>query len=159
MGMAAIIVMWPLIFVINLLLSTMKFELDWFLRKLFKYIDGTPIWEILADRSKVNLDFWNLFIAIVTLLSTYEVRIMTLASTVFKKNNLSKKFQFKCIRKHIWPWHKVGQGQPRIIIWTNIAGPTSPMLTYQVPRSWAFWFLRRCMGMLTILVMWPEQFV
>ena len=33
----------------------------------------------LADRSKVNLDLWNLFIAIVTLDKSYQVRIMTLA--------------------------------------------------------------------------------
>ena len=40
----------------------------------------------LAERSKVNLDLWNLFIAIVTLGLTYQVRIMTLASVVFKKS-------------------------------------------------------------------------
>ena len=33
----------------------------------------------------VNLDLWNLSIAIVTLGLTYQERIMTLASTVFKK--------------------------------------------------------------------------
>ena len=33
----------------------------------------------LAERSKVNLDLWNLFIAIVTLDKTYKVRIMTLS--------------------------------------------------------------------------------
>ena len=36
----------------------------------------------LAER---HLDHWNLFIAIVILDKTYQVRIMTLASTVFKK--------------------------------------------------------------------------
>ena len=55
----------------------------------------------LAERSKVNLDLWNLFIAIVSLGQTYQVRIMTLASTVFQKINFSKKFPFKCIRKQI----------------------------------------------------------
>ena len=45
-----------------------------------------------AKRSKVNLDLWNLFIAIVSLGYTYQVRIMTKASTVFKKNQLFKKF-------------------------------------------------------------------
>ena len=43
----------------------------------------------LAERSKVNL--WNLFIAIVTLGLTYQERIMTLASVVFK-NQLFKNF-------------------------------------------------------------------
>ena len=32
------------------------------------------------------VDLWNLFIAIVSLGLTYQVRIMTLASTVFKKS-------------------------------------------------------------------------
>ena len=32
----------------------------------------------------------------------------------------------KCIRKQIYQWHKVGHGQPRIIIWPNLVGPTSP---------------------------------
>ena len=44
----------------------------------------------LAERSKVNLDLWNLFIAIVTLDLTYQVRIMTLASVVFKRSTFQK---------------------------------------------------------------------
>ena len=55
----------------------------------------------LAERSKVNLDLWNLFIAIVSIDLTYQVRIMTLASTVFKKSTFQKKIPFKCIRKQI----------------------------------------------------------
>ena len=55
----------------------------------------------LAERSKVNLDLWNLFIAIVTLDYTYQVRIMTLASVVFKKSFFFffLNSPFKCIRK------------------------------------------------------------
>ena len=53
----------------------------------------------LAERSKVNLDLWNLFIAFVLLGQTYQERIMTKASTVFKKIKFSKKIPFKCIRK------------------------------------------------------------
>ena len=44
----------------------------------------------LAERSKVNLDLCNLFIAIITLAKTYQVRIMTLASIVFKKSTFQK---------------------------------------------------------------------
>ena len=44
-----------------------------------------------AKSSKVNLDLWNLFIAIVTLDLTYKVRIMTLASAVFKISTFQKK--------------------------------------------------------------------
>ena len=44
----------------------------------------------LAERSKVNLAFWNLFLAIVSLGLIYRVRIMTKASTVFKKSTFQK---------------------------------------------------------------------
>ena len=44
------------------------------------------MWAAFAERSKVNLDLWNFFIAIVTLDKTYQVRIMTSASMVFKKS-------------------------------------------------------------------------
>ena len=44
----------------------------------------------LAERSKVNLDLCNLFIAIVILDKTYQVRVMTLASVVFKKSTFQK---------------------------------------------------------------------
>ena len=54
-----------------------------------------------AKRSKVNLDLWNLFIAIVSIGLTYQVRVMTKASTVFKKINFLKTFPCKCIRKQI----------------------------------------------------------
>ena len=44
----------------------------------------------LAEWSKVNLDLWNLFIAIVSLGLTYQVRIMTKASIVLKKSTFQK---------------------------------------------------------------------
>ena len=44
----------------------------------------------MAEKLKVILDLWNLFIAIVSLGLTYQVRLMTLASTVFKKWNFQK---------------------------------------------------------------------
>ena len=63
----------------------------WFLRKLcFNVLMGLPIWATLATKLKVNLDLWNLFIAIVSLVLTYQVKIMTLASTVFKKSTFQK---------------------------------------------------------------------
>ena len=45
----------------------------------------------LAEKSKVNLDLKNLLIAIFSLGYTYQVRIMTLASKVFKKSTFQKK--------------------------------------------------------------------
>ena len=50
----------------------------------------------LAERSKVNLDLGNLFIAIVSLGLTYQVGMMTKASTVVKEINFSKK-TYKCL--------------------------------------------------------------
>ena len=58
---------------------------------LFYCVGGTPIWATLAEKLKVNLDLWNLFKAIVSLLSTYQAGIMTLASIVFKKSTFQKK--------------------------------------------------------------------
>ena len=51
----------------------------------------------LAERSKVNLDLWNLFIAIVSLSYSYQVRIMTKASTVLKKINFSKNYHLNAL--------------------------------------------------------------
>ena len=43
------------------------------------------------SKGQVNLDLWNLFIAIVSLGLTYKVRVMTLASIVLKKSTFKKK--------------------------------------------------------------------
>ena len=72
----------------------MKFEFNWanglWENKVYN-IDGTTIWVTLAEKAKVNLDLWNLFIAIVSLVLTYQVRIITLALTVLKKSTFQKK--------------------------------------------------------------------
>ena len=62
---------------------------QWFVWKLWFNILMEPQYERpLAERAKVNLDLWNLFIAFVSLILTYQVRIMTLVSTVFQKTTL-----------------------------------------------------------------------
>ena len=67
----------------------MKFEFN--LRKLsFNILIGPQYERPWLKGTKVNLDLWNLFIAIVSLVLTYQVRIMTLASTVFKKSTFQK---------------------------------------------------------------------
>ena len=40
----------------------------------------------------------------------------------------TKKFPYKSIREKIWPCHKIIQGQPKTIIWTNFVGFQYPML-------------------------------
>ena len=42
-------------------------------------------------------------------------------------------FPYKSIRKQIWPCPKKGQGQPKVIIWTNFVGPKFP--TRAQPRG------------------------
>ena len=70
MGMAAILVMWPLTFGSNL--SSIDQVVSE--KTEFWYIDGT-----LSDLGwKVNPDLWNCLL-------TYQVRTMTKASTVLKK--------------------------------------------------------------------------
>ena len=50
-----------------------------------------------SKRSKVNLDLWDLFIAIVPVGKTYQVIIMTKASTVFKKSTFQKKIHLNAM--------------------------------------------------------------
>ena len=76
MGMSAILGMWPKHFV-YILATLSKGVFIWNLSLIglmvsektvfFKYIYGDPIWVTSSERSKVNLDLWDLFIAIVPL--------------------------------------------------------------------------------------------
>ena len=52
--------------------------------------------------------------------------------------NISRLFQYKCIRKQIWPWRKKGQGQPRFIICVNLVGLTFHMLNTKSQGHWSF---------------------
>ena len=38
----------------------------------------------------------------------------------FQKNNNFHFFPYKSLCDQIWPWRKMGQGQPRVIIWTTL---------------------------------------
>ena len=71
----------------------MKFEFNW-TNDLWENYDLIYRWDSnisdLAERSKVNLDLWNLFIAIVSIDLTYQVRIMTGFNSI-QKINFSKK--------------------------------------------------------------------
>ena len=64
-----------------------------------------------------------------------------------------------------WPWRKMGQGQPRVIIWTTLAVLPYMMLHTKFQGHWSIGsgeedFLRFLpyMGMSAILVMWPGRF-
>ena len=85
---------------------------------------------------------------------------------VLTKSTICTIFPYKSIKEQSWPCCEVGQGQPRIIIWT----------TYQSPSPWCyipclkvisllvsekricFNGLLPYMGMAAILVTWPGPF-
>ena len=139
----------------------MKFEFNWSNRFWKKYVLTCCRVSNMRDLGrKVNLDLWNLIIAIVSLGLTYQVRVMTLALTILKKSTFQKKSHLNALGSEFdLDVHH------RIIIWTNLVGPT-PNATYKFPRSSAFWLWRRrylkgflaYMGMAAILVMWPGPF-
>ena len=48
--------------------------------------------------------------------------------TVCKILDILTLSSYKCLCYQIWPWPKIGQGHPRVIIWTNYDGLKSPTL-------------------------------
>ena len=84
---------------------------------------------------------------------------------LFLKNPLFYLFPYKSIRDQIWPCRKIGQGQPRVIIWSNLVVLEHPMMhtkfqCHQPLGSREEDFLRFLpyMVMAAILVMWPGPF-
>ena len=85
--------------------------------------------------------------------------------TVSEKSCISP-FSHKKHKGPIWPCRKLGQGQPRVIIWTNLVVLEYPMLhtNFQGHRLFGSReedFFKRFlpyMGMTAILVMWPGPF-
>ena len=83
----------------------------------------------------------------------------------FWKINCFTFFPYKSIRDQIWPCRKIGQGQPRVIVWTNLVVLEHPMLhtKFQGHRPFdsgeadVLRFLPY-MGMAAILVMWHGPF-
>ena len=73
-------------------------------------------------------------------------------------------FTYKSTRDQIWPCRKIGQGQPKVIIWTNLEVLEHSMLHTKFQSHLPFGsgedFLRflTYMGMAAILVMWPGPF-
>ena len=47
-------------------------------------------------------------------------------------------FLYKSIRDQILHCRKIGQGQPRVIIWTNYDGPKAPMVHTKPQGYWPF---------------------
>ena len=55
-----------------------------------------------------------------------------------RKMNISRFFQYKCIRNQIWPCRNIDQGQPKFIIFANLVGPTSSMIYTKSQGHWPF---------------------
>ena len=73
--------------------------------------------------------------------------------------------QYKSLRDQSWPCRKIGQGQPRVIIWIILVILEHPMLLtkFQCHRPIGsgeedFLMFLPYMGMAAILVMWPGPF-
>ena len=56
----------------------------------------------------------------------------------FWKINCFTFFPYKSIRGQIWPCNKIGQGQPRVIIWTNLVVIKHLMLHIKFQGHWPF---------------------
>ena len=83
----------------------------------------------LGQRSNNDLDLWYSYIIMYSLIkSTICTNFQFTAFNSFHKNLYLSIFPYKSIREQRWSFCKVGQGQHRIIIWTNFVGPESPML-------------------------------
>ena len=47
-------------------------------------------------------------------------------------------FPYKSIRDQIWPCRKIGQDQPRVIIWANLVVLKHPMMHTKIQGHWPF---------------------
>ena len=102
---------------------------------------------------------------------TFNTHISSLSQLVsghklqkFWKINSFHFFLYISLYYQIWPCHKIGQGQPRIIIWTNYDGQESLLrhtkfveISPPVPEKKIFEGFLPYMGMAAILVMWPPS--
>ena len=152
MGMAAMLVMWP-----------RSFE-----QLFFPKGPGGCIWNLVAISPIVSEE------------KSFEIvdgrRMVDGACLYYKlprslrlrwaKKKLFYFLPYKSLWNQIWPWCKIGQGQSRVIIWTTlvILAQTMPHTKFQGHRSIGSGgedFLRFLpyMGMVAMLVMWPNSFV
>ena len=69
--------------------------------------------------------------------------LYTIVLNSFWEINCLSTFQSKSITSQSQPCHKLGHGQPKVIIWANYDGPQVLNTTYKVSRSLTFWFWRR----------------
>ena len=154
------------------------FHPNWF-RVVFQFCDR-HMWNVLIDEqhnpatmdisvfsiyiiwASFREEFWSCNRAVdFGFLNSYNMWLM--------KVKESQQFQFFCllysIRDQISPCRKIGQGQPRVIIWTKLVVLEYPILHIKFQGHRPFGsgeedFLRflTYMGMAAILAMWPGPF-
>ena len=76
----------------------------------------------LGSRSRNDLDLQYSQIFIIS------IGFRSQAAVVLKNKKFSLFSYRKSLSYQIWPCHKIGQGQPRVIIWTNYDGQESSLL-------------------------------
>ena len=121
------------------------------------YSPGAGAYSPLGDKNfDVNRNFLSLWSSIASFKSH---------DNSFWKIYCFTFFPYESIREQIWPCRKIGQGQPTVIISTNLVVLLHPMLHTKFQGHQPFGsgeedFLRflAYMGMAAILVMWPGLF-
>ena len=143
MGIMAILVMWPGPFEQTFIPPSQSGS-TWHLasvgllvieKKKFKNIESSSD---LDQGQWITLTFGTLKALcthLVELAASTNIYIIDYNS--FWKINCFNFFSYKSIGDQIWPYSKIGQGQPRIIIWTNLVVLEYPMLhtNFQGHRS------------------------
>ena len=79
-------------------------------------------------------------------------------STIVSEKSIVFTFLPKSIRDQNWPCRKKRQGQPRVIIWTNLVVFKHPMLHTNFGSEEDFLRFLPYIDMAAILVMWPGPF-
>ena len=72
------------------------------------------------------------------ILTLYFVTLVICCKVLLLNDFLTVFHPYKSIRDQIWPCCKIGQGQPKVTIWTNYDGPESPMLHTKPQGHWPF---------------------
>ena len=110
----------------------------------------------LEPRTKSDLDLQYLWSLIYLLISLTDTALRPQSAIVPEKIC----FHFFRCKSQIWLCHKIGHGQPRVIIWINCL----PNTKFQGNRPTGFGEeifkgVLPYMGMAAILVMWPWPFI
>ena len=83
--------------------------------------------QLFLPKTSFNFEIWVTFDQGQRMALTFDIHLTSLTHLVktwgcnsFKTNNNFHFFPYKSLCDQIWPWRKMGQGQPRVIIWTTL---------------------------------------